>query len=70
MVAGATSKAGEESEEEEEDIQRLYCYTKPLLKDTGFSRIPCGVCPVSHALCLRVGEGSRERERERSRECQ
>ena len=29
------------------DIQKLYRATQPVLQDTGFSRIPCGVCPVS-----------------------
>ena len=53
MVAGAMSKAGEESEEEDEDVQRLYCATRQLLKDTGFSRVPCGVCPVS-PVCVCV----------------
>ena len=49
VVAGVTGRAGEESEEEEGDldIERLYCATRPLVKDTGFSRVPCGVCPVS-----------------------
>lgn len=47
VVAGDMSKAGSSEEEEDEDIQRLYCSSKQLMKDTGFSRIPCGVCPVS-----------------------
>ena len=29
------------------DVQRLYHVAKPVLQDTGFSRIPCGICPVS-----------------------
>lgn len=39
------------------DIQRLYRATKLVLQDTGFSRIPCGVCPVSYVykLVLRTG---------------
>ena len=52
VVATVTSKAGEESEEED-DVQRLYCATKQLLRDTGFSRVPCGVCPVS-CVCVCV----------------
>ena len=68
MVAGATGgRAGEESEEEEEvDVQRLYCATRRLVKDTGFSRVPCGVCPVSQyhppPLC------AEERERDSLKE--
>ena len=66
MVAGATGgRVGEESEEEEEvDVQRLYCATRRLVKDTGFSRVPCGVCPVSqYHVCLCVHERERSFER-------
>ena len=31
----------------EEELQRLYRVVKPVMGDTGFSRIPCGICPVS-----------------------
>ena len=40
--------------QEEEKLQRHYRVAEPVLQDTGFSRIPCGICPVSH-LC--VGHG-------------
>ena len=46
LVASGAPRTGEESEEEEDDVQRLYCATKQLLRDTGFSRVPCGMCPV------------------------
>lgn len=38
-----------EEKEEEDNIQRLYRVAKPVLQDTGFSRVPCGICPVSVA---------------------
>ena len=72
LVASGGTRSGEESEEEGEDVQRLYCATKQLLKDTGFSRVPCGLCPVSLRCaierCCDIEEGGRERERERERE--
>ena len=34
-------------QEVEGGLQRLYRAIAPLLPDTGMSRIPCGVCPVS-----------------------
>lgn len=33
------------------DIQRLYRVTRTILQDTGFSRIPCGVCSVINQCC-------------------
>ncbi len=33
------------------DLQRLYRVTRAVLQDTGFSRIPCGVCPVINQCC-------------------
>jgi hypothetical protein len=57
MVAGATGgRAGKESEEEDEvaNVQRLYCATRRVVRDTGFSRVPCGVCPVSQSPILCV----------------
>ena len=30
-----------------EGVTTVYRLTRPLLSDTGISRIPCGVCPVS-----------------------
>ena len=41
-----------------EGVTTVYRLTRPLLSDTGFSRIPCGVCPVSN------GGGEREGGRE------
>ena len=36
--------------EGEGDIQKLYRASPPLLQSTGFSRVPCGVCPVSNTI--------------------
>lgn len=33
------------------DVQRLYRVAKPVLTDTGFNRIPCGICPVINHCC-------------------
>ena len=72
LVASAGTRSGEESEEEGEDVQRLYCATKQLLKDTGFSRVPCGVCPVSLRCAIErtrdMGVGREERGKREGRE--
>ena len=33
------------------DLQRLYQVTRTILQDTGFSRIPCGMCSVINQCC-------------------
>lgn len=36
-----------EDGESEDGVRRLYRVANPVLQDTGFSRTPCGICPVS-----------------------
>ena len=44
------ASGGQEEEEEGEEVQRLYRISKPVMQSTGFSRIPCGICPVRDTL--------------------
>ena len=57
MTVVANLHATEDQEDGEGGTLKMYRATKPVLQDTGFSRIPCGVCPVSglkvHVLNLR-----------------
>ena len=57
MTVVAILHATEDQEDGEGGTLKMYRATKPVLQDTGFSRIPCGVCPVSglkvHVLNLR-----------------
>ncbi len=46
-TAEVTIVAGQVGGELEAEPQRLYRATVPLVPSTGFSRVPCGVCPVS-----------------------
>lgn len=34
------------------DTQRFYRVTQHIFKDTGFNKIPCGVCPVCCLCCM------------------
>ncbi|XP_064382241.1 DNA-directed RNA polymerase III subunit RPC6-like isoform X2 [Halichondria panicea] len=36
------------SGQEGEGLQRIYRAVNPLIANTGYSRVPCGVCPVTH----------------------
>ena len=54
MTVVANLRGTEDQEGKEGGTQKLYRAVKPVLQDTGFSRIPCGVCPVS-GLCPKVG---------------
>ena len=47
VVSGGGSQGEEGSSYGRDSLQRLYRVSKPVLLDTGFSRIPCGICPVS-----------------------
>jgi len=57
MTVVASLHATEDQEDGEGGTRRMYRATKPVLQDTGFSRMPCGICPVSglkvHVLNLR-----------------
>ena len=38
---------GRDDEAEDEGTLRLYRVARQLIRDTGFNRIPCGICQVS-----------------------
>ncbi len=41
--AGVSMDVGEGGD----DIQRFYRLARTIFQDTGFNKIPCGICPVS-----------------------
>ena len=43
-----------EMEEKGGETQRFYRVSKAVFKDTGFNRIPCGICPVSFCFLFFV----------------